>query len=171
MDIPKPDFSYTLNAVSKSAKGLFQTAYQVLVGGSGELLKKDSGDMWNSGKVSTGSMAYINYAGRPLQSNMKCWWKVRVWDQEGNVSAWSEGATFTMGILNKDDWKASWLTAPGAERYALSPFGFRSQKSTTPDAKKWVQVDLKKDYLISAIRLTPVFFEDRAGYGFPSQFT
>ncbi len=39
----------------------------------------------------------VKYAGKPLQSRETCWWRVRVWDGKGNVSAWSEPARWNMG--------------------------------------------------------------------------
>lgn len=48
-------------------------------------------------------------AGRPLGSHMECFWRVRVWDQNGRASAWSQPARWTMGILRPEEWKAQWL--------------------------------------------------------------
>jgi len=38
-----------------------------------------------------------------------CYWKVRVWDKDGNVSKWSEPAQWSMGLLKPGDWKAKWI--------------------------------------------------------------
>ncbi|HEX8358300.1 MAG TPA: hypothetical protein VF610_12835, partial [Segetibacter sp.] len=118
VDVINPDFSYTLHALNKTARGLSQQAYQLLVSNSTELLLKNEGNFWNSGKVSSDKMAYLTYAGKPLQSGSKYYWKVRVWDQNGVASGWSKVATFTMGILKDSDWKAKWLTAKDAEKFA-----------------------------------------------------
>lgn len=169
IDVPDPNLSYILEAENKAERGIRQTAYQVIVASSQALLQKGQGDLWNSGKVMTDKMAYIKYEGKALRSSKKYWWKVRVWDKSGNVSAWSKEATWTMGILKEEDWRAKWISAAGAEKMALSPFGYRA---TTSEAQttKWVQVDVEKPVAISAVRLTPIFFEDRAGYGFPKNF-
>ena len=37
-------------------------------------------------------------------ARLKCWWKVRVWDQDGTPSAWSTPAHWTMGPLEAGDW-------------------------------------------------------------------
>jgi alpha-L-rhamnosidase len=50
---------------------------------------------------------FVPYAGKPLKSRAVCYWKVRVTTNQG-VSAWSEPAVWTMGLLSDTDWKAQW---------------------------------------------------------------
>ena len=64
-------------------RGQRQTAYQVLVATSEAALRKDQGDLWDSGKVGSDQSLHVVYAGEPLASEQACWWKVRVWDQAG----------------------------------------------------------------------------------------
>lgn len=40
---------------------------------------------------------------------MRCWWKVRVWDEQGRLSAWSEPAFWSLGLLNPGDWQGEWI--------------------------------------------------------------
>jgi hypothetical protein len=119
VDVVNPVLSWTLNPTNPKSRGMRQTAYQVLVATTPELLKKDEGDLWNSGKVASDLMGQIKYTGKAFLSSQKCWWKVKIWDQEDNVSDWSEPANWTMGILNPIDWKAKWISAKGADTYAL----------------------------------------------------
>ena len=95
--------------VESAARGQKQTAYQILVATSAELLKANSGDLWDSGKVSSGETVNIAYAGKPLSSRQQCFWKVHVWDQDGQAR-WSEPATWTMGLLRPDDWQADYIS-------------------------------------------------------------
>ncbi|MFC1607151.1 family 78 glycoside hydrolase catalytic domain, partial [Candidatus Latescibacterota bacterium] len=44
-----------------------------------------------------------------LDSRMCAWWKVRVWDVDGNRSHWSEPSQWEMGLLGPDDWSAKWI--------------------------------------------------------------
>ena len=62
-----------------------------------------------SGKVQSSESVQVAYAGKPLKSRMRCFWKVRVWDKDGNPSPWSEPATWTMGLLKNTDWTAKWI--------------------------------------------------------------
>jgi alpha-L-rhamnosidase len=34
-----------------------------------------------------------------------------VWDETGEISAWSQTATWTMGVLQNSDWQAQWIGA------------------------------------------------------------
>ena len=52
---------------------------------------------------------WLTYAGPSLGSRDGCRWRVRVWDGDGGVSAWSEPATFEIGLLREDDWQAAWI--------------------------------------------------------------
>ena len=51
----------------------------------------------------------IAYAGKPLTSGARVYWRVKVWDQDGQASAWSAPATWSMGLLQPEDWKAKWI--------------------------------------------------------------
>ena len=98
--------------VESKERGQKQTAYQILVASSSEKLAKDRGDLWDSGKVASDETIQIPYAGQPLKSSQQVFWKVRAWGVEGKVSAWSKPATWTMGLLNPEDWHAKWIAEP-----------------------------------------------------------
>ena len=51
----------------------------------------------------------LSYNGKPLVSRQKCYWKVRVWDRDKNVSNWSRPASWEMGMLAAADWNARWI--------------------------------------------------------------
>jgi alpha-L-rhamnosidase len=108
VDVAQPRFSWLLEA---SERGQMQSASQILVASSEEAIHAGSGDRWDSGKVASNESVNVPYAGSPLASGEKCWWKVRVWDVDGAVSAYSEPATFEMGLLNKGDWEGEWIGA------------------------------------------------------------
>lgn len=86
-----------------------QTAYQILVASAENLLRKNQGDLWDSGKISSDETANIVYAGKPLASGAQCFWKVRVWDKLGQASAWSKPARWSMGLLDQGDWRGKWI--------------------------------------------------------------
>jgi len=96
-----------------------QTAYQVLVASAPERLASTKCDLWDSGRVASDETAHILYAGKPLASSQRVFWKVRVWDQAGRPSAWSAPATWTMGLLQTNDWQAGWICARGASETLL----------------------------------------------------
>ena len=59
---------------------------------------------------------FLPYGGKALVSSRQIFWKVRSWDRDGNPTAWSEPATWTMGLLAAEDWKAQWIAAGGIWR-------------------------------------------------------
>jgi alpha-L-rhamnosidase len=105
-DSPQPQLSWVTKSEKRAWK---QTAYQILVADSKELLNKDTGNLWDSGKVTSGQSSHVVYQGKPLQSRMSCWWKLRTWDGDGKPSCWSEISFWTMGLLNQGDWQGQWI--------------------------------------------------------------
>jgi hypothetical protein len=114
IDSANPALDWILQTSDPSARGLTQSAYQILVASSQNRLAKDTGDLWDSGKVASDQTYQIAYAGASLKSDEAVWWKVRIWDGAGKVSAWSAPAPWTMGVLNPNDWHARWITAPAS---------------------------------------------------------
>ncbi|NOY40297.1 MAG: family 78 glycoside hydrolase catalytic domain [Planctomycetes bacterium] len=106
IDVTAPRLSWELKSESRAQK---QSAYHLLVASSPEKLAADQGDLWDSGQVESDQTLHVEYAGKPLTSRTPCYWKVRVWNQEKTPSSWSEPASWSMGLLNKKDWKAQWI--------------------------------------------------------------
>ena len=111
IDAREPRLNWNLESQQRpqELRAQTQTAYQILVASSREALVEGRGDLWDSGKVESDQCIQVAYAGAPLASHAECWWKVRVWDQDGKESAWSEPARWTMGILDPAEWKAQWI--------------------------------------------------------------
>ena len=95
--------------ISSDARGALQTHYQVLVASTQDKLAEDSGDLWDSGKVESGNTISVRYQGKPLASNQRCFWKVRVWDQEGQATDWSGPGVWSAGMLAPSDWVSEWI--------------------------------------------------------------
>mgnify|MGYP000226888060 CR=1 FL=1 len=106
IDVPHPRFSWEERHFER---GRTQSAYQILVATTRENLINDVGDAWNSGKVTSSSSVNIEYDGKPLESGRTYYWKVRWWDDKDRVSPYSKIATFEMGFLSQNDWKAKWI--------------------------------------------------------------
>ena len=81
----------------------------MLAAGTSEALEKDSGDLWDSGRVESGNSVHVPYEGRELGSRERVYWKVRVWDADNRASDWSEPAFWEMGLLMPAEWKADWI--------------------------------------------------------------
>ena len=105
---PAPRLGWELTAAA-GARGVRQTACQILVASSPELLAGGHGDLWDTGKVASDATQQIVYGGKPLNSRQQCWWQVRVWDEDGRESGWSAPARWSMGLLQPADWQAQWI--------------------------------------------------------------
>jgi alpha-L-rhamnosidase len=106
IDETKPRLSWVLESLKRNKK---QSAYRILVASTKEKLNKNIGDLWDSGKTCSELSSHIVYNGKTLESRLKCFWKVCVWDELDNKTAFSEDAFWTMGLLAKSDWKARWI--------------------------------------------------------------
>jgi alpha-L-rhamnosidase len=122
IDASNPRLSWIL---SSDQRGERQTAYQILVASSLDLLNANTGDLWDSGKVISDETSQIAYGGEPLGSRQNCFWKVRTWDHDGNPSAWSSTARWQMGLLQPSDWKAEWIAAKAPDAISTIPLIIR----------------------------------------------
>jgi alpha-L-rhamnosidase len=112
LDCVSPRLSWKLTAADADAKNLRQTAYQVLVASSIESLRKNAGDLWDSGRVASDQSINVAYKGAFFSSSQRCYWKVRAWSNEGDApSAWSVPSSWVMGIVRPGDWQAKWIGA------------------------------------------------------------
>jgi alpha-L-rhamnosidase len=119
INVTKPRLSWEMRDVRRGAK---QTAYQILAAGSAEKLAAGEADLWDSGKVESDQTSQVVYAGKSPASRTQCHWKVRIWDQDGQASAWSRPARWTMGLLEPQEFKAKWIGyAPADDESASKP--------------------------------------------------
>ena len=118
VDVLKPRLSW-INRASDDERGEMQTAWEIRVAGSKDKLLSGKPDLWNSGKMISSESINIEYGGKPLSSRLDCWWQVRVWDNKGKISVWSEPAFWSMGFLNPGEWKAQWIGAPWQDESPL----------------------------------------------------
>ncbi|MEV4132530.1 family 78 glycoside hydrolase catalytic domain [Dactylosporangium sp. NPDC049742] len=84
VDAAQPRFGWKLTSTAVQQR---QAAYELSVDG-----------VWSSGRVASGQQVDVVYTGPALQSMRRYTWKVRVWDTQGRVSAWSPTWSFETGL-------------------------------------------------------------------------
>lgn len=108
----QPRFGWMLAAADVRARGLHQSGYRILISSSAALLARNSGDLWDSGRVASKTTLDIPYAGISLAPDQQAFWKVSVWDGNGAWSGWSVPARFTNAPAQ---WSAHWIAAEPEE--------------------------------------------------------
>lgn len=146
IDVVAPRFSWKMHCTTRNA---MQTAYQIILADNPELLKEDKANVWNSGKVDSDCSLLIPFNGCPLLSSTTYYWKVRIWNEQGECSGWSEPSAFTTGIMKEADWNgAKWIAMEKeGERIApLLPFLNEEQHERAKDARNYKMPMFRKRF-------------------------
>ncbi|HLK13733.1 MAG TPA: alpha-L-rhamnosidase N-terminal domain-containing protein, partial [Fimbriimonadaceae bacterium] len=106
IDAPKPRLSWIVTSKQPNER---QSAYEIHVSRRLDILKGGSGEVWNSGKVSSDETVGVEYGGAPLGVGDRLYWTVTVWDAEGRASATSKPATWEIGT-NRATWQGQWIS-------------------------------------------------------------
>ncbi|MHB9031480.1 MAG: glycoside hydrolase family 78 protein [Anaerolineae bacterium] len=101
IDDPAPRFFWQLVSAERS---VLQSAYELQVRDPSGVI------IWDSGKVGSLRSTQVPYGGPPLVSAGRYYWRVRVWDNHGSPTYWSDEASFEMGLLSADDWRTHWIS-------------------------------------------------------------
>ncbi|MEG1586026.1 MAG: family 78 glycoside hydrolase catalytic domain [Bacteroidales bacterium] len=152
LDCELPRFGWQL---ASDRNGVMQSAYEL------ELFEADGSkrqSVWKSGKIRSDKSQLVDYAGNtPLKPAMKYIWKVRVWDQNDQVSEWSEMSEFRLAP-SKEFLNASWIGAI-SHADARIPHGrkFHQSDLRKPENKQlWADVDTLAKKSISLRKSFPV---------------
>lgn len=99
IDVSVPRFSWQMKA-GENEYGIRQIAYQVRV------YDEKGTCVWDSGKTPEDRSLNIEYAGMPLQPEMRYTWKLKAWTQQGKtLSAFS---WFETGMMCQNDTHENW---------------------------------------------------------------
>lgn len=107
-----PRLSWQMDSTRPGAR---QTAYQISVASSPDLLRKNHPDIWDSGRVTSDISIGVPYAGPSLLPAQRYYWNVRVWDEHGRAITPGQPGWWEMGLLAPSDWKAKWISSDTAE--------------------------------------------------------
>ena len=67
--------------------------------------------VWDSGTVISSTYWDVEYRGPELKPHSRYSWRVRIVDDSGKTSGWSEDATFVTGLQDQQNWHARWIAA------------------------------------------------------------
>lgn len=104
--IPSPLLSWELLSELNDQA---QSAYEIQVTTSEEHLLQGKSLLWKTGIKRSSQTANIPYEGKTLRSFTRYYWRVRVYNTQGEPSQWSTPAFFETSMLQPSDWKAHWI--------------------------------------------------------------
>ncbi|REE58704.1 alpha-L-rhamnosidase [Streptomyces sp. 3212.3] len=106
VDAARPRFGWKLGSTALQQR---QAGYRIQVSST----RSGTGDVWDSGQVPSDQQIDIDYAGSPLASLTRYFWRVRVWDTQGRAGAWSTPQSFETGLMAPaEEWRAKFIGQP-----------------------------------------------------------
>ena len=87
IDTPTPRLGWQIVSAKQD---VMQTSYHIIVASTREKAQNMEGDLWDA-DVSSDQSQWIEYAGKELRSNTRCYWRVKVNTTQG-ASDWSDVA-------------------------------------------------------------------------------
>ena len=138
IDKKTPRFSWK---IMSDVNGARQTAYQILVASDSSLLREGKADLWDTGKTASSESILIPYGGEKISSGTPAFWKVRVYNQNDEVSPWSRAGSFLTGLTDEADWKASYIGYNIDAGYTECPQLYKSFNVDGQDAGYFLHVN------------------------------
>ena len=87
IDIKVPRLSWQLVAKNKNT---IQTGYHIKVAKKKEDVEQGINLVWDTKKITANESVHVAYQGEALVARQRYYWQVKVWDNQGNESDWSE---------------------------------------------------------------------------------
>jgi alpha-L-rhamnosidase len=115
---------------AEGRRGARQVRYHLQAYAEGATPGSAGAAIWDTGWVESVDPTGVAWDGPPLASQTQYIWRVRIADELGAESAWSDATWFETGLLDAADWTADWIEAgwdePVGERrpaaYLRRPF-------------------------------------------------
>ena len=139
IDDPAPLFSWQLQDPARNA---VQTAYQIQVASSPELLSQRQPDVWDSGQVKSAQSLNVKYAGPALKPSTRYYWRVLLSDAAGKPYPASAVTWWETGLMSQDAWRAQWIGYETPEESAVR--NADSEWITSADGKALAQEKQKE---------------------------
>lgn len=96
--------------VHSDEQNQMQSAYQIQVADSPESLNTTKNLIWDSGRIVSDQSVLVDGKSLKIKPAQTYFWRVKIWNQEGKETDWSESASFQTGLFQDADWRgASWI--------------------------------------------------------------
>lgn len=132
LDERYPRFTWV---IASDDRQVLQNAYEIRVSDCREDLEKGVNLAWSTGKIRSGQSVHVNYEGETLKPGTKYFWKVKVWDNKGNVSEWSQADWWQTGLMDPLAWEADWITAEQEDDATVNYFRKDFKAGSTGEIK------------------------------------
>lgn len=107
IDNQKPRLSWVIES---DRMNTMQDSYEIRAALSEKDVVKGKKLLWESGLVASSKSTHIEYDGPPLKSFQRVFWQVRIKDNHGKSSKWSEVASWEMGFMPGTEWTGEWIS-------------------------------------------------------------
>jgi alpha-L-rhamnosidase len=129
IDSKAPRISWQIDC---DTPNFLQFAYQIQVAENVEDYENHL--VWDSRKVISEQSHYVKYQGKALNERVRYYFRIRIWNKNNEVSKWSQSGNWEMGILDRNTWKAKWITQKSNQHDQPNPF-FRKTFTITKKVK------------------------------------
>lgn len=158
LDNLNPRFTWIIISEDRQ---VMQSAYEVRVGLSSDKIANGENLVWNTGKIVSENSVHISYDGKDLLPVSRYYWQVRVWDNKGNVSDWSNIEWWQTGLMNSSGWQADWISAE--EREGFNTYYFRKdfntpKKKTVKKAFAYITAKGMYEASLNGERISDIYF-------------
>ena len=115
LTVQHPRFSWQ---ISSPIPDLIQRSYRIQVATSVENLNNGDSLIWDSGNIASEKCVLVPYSGKPLVSNQRYYWHVRV-NANHRKGQWSKISSWTTALFDQKEWKASWIEMDSIGQMAI----------------------------------------------------
>ncbi|HZJ82407.1 MAG TPA: alpha-L-rhamnosidase, partial [Clostridia bacterium] len=99
----KPRFGWILES---GGRDIVQETYHLQVATD----KSFANLVWDTGVVDSSESVHVAYQGEPLKPSTEYFYRVKISDNDGNASPWSDTAFFQTSMSDASDWKAQFIS-------------------------------------------------------------
>lgn len=168
IDNPTPRLSWR---ISDDRPGARQTAYRLIVDTDSLAVVNSKGNEWDTSQQ-VSDQRLITYAGRSLRPFTRYYWRVEIWDKDGQPATASDVQAFETGMMSLSNWQGAWISDFHDIHYKPAPYfrkTFRTEKKIKSARAYIAAAGLYELYLngtkIGNHRLDPLYTRfDRRNY-------